>query len=264
MIGKKIRIERILDRNSGRTVIVPMDHGVTVGPIPGLEDMRTAVSNVVRGGANAVLVHKGIVEAGHRETGRDCGLIIHLSAGTSLSPDPNVKELVCTVEEAIRLGADAVSVHINLGAETENHMLRQLGMVGERCMHWQMPLIAMMYTRGAKISNEFDAANVKHAARVGAELGADIVKVPYTGSVESFREVTGGCPVPVVIAGGEKMDSDAAILAMVKDSLDAGAAGLSIGRNAFQHAHPDRMIQALCAIVHENASVEKAEALLAG
>jgi predicted phospho-2-dehydro-3-deoxyheptonate aldolase len=262
MIGKRIRMERILDRNSGRTVIVPMDHGVTVGPIAGLEDMRTAVSNVVRGGANAVLMHKGMVHAGHRETGRDIGLIVHLSAGTTLSPDPNVKELVCTLEEAIKLGADAVSVHINLGAETENHMLRQLGQVGERCQNWQMPLIAMMYTRGAKIQNEFDVKNVKHAARVGAELGADIVKAPYTGSVESFREVVQGCPVPVVIAGGEKMESDRDILTVVRDSLAAGAAGLSIGRNAFQHKHPERMIRALCAIVHHEASEEEAEAIL--
>lgn len=264
MIGKKIRMERIIDRNSGRTVIVPMDHGVTVGPIAGLENMRTAVSNVVRGGANAVLIHKGIVQAGHRETGRDVGLIVHLSAGTTLSPDPNVKELVCTVEEAIKLGADAVSVHINLGAETENHMLRQLGHIGERCSHWQMPLIAMMYTRGAKVGNEFDVANVKHAARVGAELGADIIKVPYTGSVESFRQVTEGCPVPVVIAGGDKMDSDQAIFAIVKEALEAGAAGLSIGRNAFQHAQPVAMIQALCAIVHNNVSAEEAVAKLNG
>jgi class I fructose-bisphosphate aldolase len=98
MIGKKIRLERIIDRNSRRTVIIPMDHGVTVGPIEGLADMRDAVSKVVAGGANAILMHKGIVRAGHRGTGRDVGLIIHLSAGTSMSPDPNAKELVCTVE----------------------------------------------------------------------------------------------------------------------------------------------------------------------
>ena len=123
MIGKKIRLERIIDRNSGKTVIIPMDHGVTVGPIPGLEDMREAVSGVVAGGANAILMHKGIVGAGHRGTGKDVGLIIHLSGGTTLSPDPNAKKLVCTVEEAIQLGADAVSVHINLGAETDKDML---------------------------------------------------------------------------------------------------------------------------------------------
>jgi len=262
MIGKKIRLERIIDRNSGKTVIIPMDHGVTVGPIAGLEDMREAVSRVVAGGANAILMHKGIVRAGHRGTGRDVGLIIHLSGGTALSPDPNAKELVCTVEEAIKLGADAVSIHINLGAETDREMLAQLGFVSESCLEWQMPLVAMMYTRGPKIKNEFDVAYVKHAARVGAELGADIVKVPYTGSVETFKEVTGGCPVPVVIAGGPKMGSDEDIFRMVEGALQAGAAGLSIGRNAFQHKNPEKMVAALCKMVHEGASVEQATKML--
>ena len=195
---------------------------------------------------------------GNRGTGEDVGLIIHLSGGTSLSPDPNAKELVCTVEEAIKLGADAVSVHINLGAETDRQMLRQLGQVSERCLDWQMPLVAMMYTRGPKIQDEYNVANVKHAARVGAELGADIVKVVYTGTVESFAGVVEGCPVPVVIAGGAKMGSDEEIFNMVDGALQAGAAGVSIGRNAFQHEDPTKMVQALSKMVHHNASVEEA------
>ncbi|MHC4618606.1 MAG: 2-amino-3,7-dideoxy-D-threo-hept-6-ulosonate synthase [Planctomycetota bacterium] len=263
MIGKKIRLERIIDRNSAKTVIIPMDHGVTVGPVEGLADMRITVSKVVAGGANAILMHKGMVRAGHRGAGTDVGLIIHLSAGTSMSPDPNAKELVCTVEEALKLGADAVSVHINLGAETDKEMLAQLGFISERCLQWQMPLVAMMYTRGQKIKDEFDVGNVKHAARVGAELGADIVKVPYTGSVETFAEVVRGCPVPVVIAGGPKMDSDEDIFKMVEGALKAGAAGLSIGRNAFQHKNPDKMVAALSKMVHHAAGIEEAVALLA-
>jgi predicted phospho-2-dehydro-3-deoxyheptonate aldolase len=262
MIGKMIRLERIIDRNSHRTVIIPMDHGVTVGPIEGLADMRSAISKVVAGGANAILMHKGVVRAGHRGGGKDVGLIIHLSAGTSISPDPNAKELVCTVEEAIKFGADAVSVHINLGAETDKEMLGQLGFISERCLQWQMPLVAMMYTRGPKIKDEYDVNNVKHAARVGAELGADIVKVTYTGSVDSFSEVVQGCPVPVVIAGGPKMDSDQDIFKMVDGALKAGAAGLSIGRNAFQHKKPDKLVQALSKMVHKNASVEEAVKIL--
>jgi fructose-bisphosphate aldolase / 2-amino-3,7-dideoxy-D-threo-hept-6-ulosonate synthase len=262
MIGKKIRLERIIDRNSRKTVIIPMDHGVTVGPIEGLADMRTAVSNVVAGGANAILMHKGIVRAGHRGTGRDVGLIIHLSAGTSLSPDPNAKELVCTVEEAMKLGADAVSVHINLGAETDREMLRQLGQISERCFEWQMPLVAMMYTRGPKIKDEYNVENVKHAARVGAELGADIVKVVYTGDVQSFAAVVEGCPVPVVIAGGPKMGSDEEIFNMVQGALEAGAAGVSIGRNAFQHKTPTKMVQALSKMVHAAAAVNDAIKIL--
>lgn len=262
MIGKKIRLERIIDRDSHNTVIIPMDHGVTVGPIEGLADMRQTISKVVAGGANAILMHKGVVRAGHRGAGKDVGLIIHLSGGTAISPDPNAKELVCTVEEAIKLGADAVSVHINLGAQTDKEMLWQLGHISERCLEWQMPLVAMMYTRGPKIKDEYDVEYVKHAARVGAELGADIVKVPYTGSVESFTDVVSGCPVPVVIAGGPKMDSDEDIFKMVAGALAAGAAGLSIGRNAFQHKDPTKIVQALSKMVHKGASVKEAIAVL--
>jgi fructose-bisphosphate aldolase/2-amino-3,7-dideoxy-D-threo-hept-6-ulosonate synthase len=262
MIGKAIRMERIIDRNSQKTVIVPMDHGVTVGPIEGLADMRMTISKVVSGGANAILMHKGMVRAGHRGTGQDVGLIIHLSAGTSLSPDPNAKELVCTVEEAIKLGADAVSIHINIGAETDRDMLRQFGLVSERCMFWQMPLVTMMYTRGPKVRDEYDVENVKLAARAGAELGADIVKVVYTGTPQTFREVVKGCPVPVVIAGGPKMGSDEEIFRMVEGALKAGAAGISIGRNAWQHKTPEKMVRALSKMVHEDATVEEAMKVL--
>jgi len=264
MLGKQIRMERIMDRNSGRTVIVPMDHGVTAGPMAGLTDMRSTVGEVAAGGANAVLMHKGMVRHAHRGGGSDVGLIVHLSAGTILSPDPNVKELVCTVEEALKLGADAVSVHVNLGARTDNMMLRQLGMVGEKCMEWQMPLLAMMYACGPKIKDEFDVGPVGHAARVGAELGADIVKVVYTGSSKSFAEVVEGCPVPVVIAGGPKCHNDVEMLRAVAEALEAGAAGISIGRNIFQHANPRSIVRALSAMVHQEVDVEQALEILGG
>ncbi len=262
MIGKQIRIERIINRNTGKMVVVPMDHGTTIGPIPGLEDMRETVSKVVNGGANAILMHKGMVQAGHRGGGRDVGLIIHLSAGTSLSPDPNTKVPVCSVEEAIKLGADAISIHVNIGAETDADMVRHFGEVSSACVTWGMPLLAMVYTRGPKIESEFDVKYVKHAARLGAELGADIVKVNYTGSPESFGEVVSGCPIPVVIAGGEKVETDEELLQMVAGSVKAGGAGASIGRNAFQHADPEGIVRAISMMVHEGASVKESKKFL--
>ena len=228
-IGKAIRLERIIDRNTGRTVIIPMDHGISIGPIEGLIDWTATVDAVAEGGANAIVQHKGLVETGHRGSGKDVGLIIHMSASTSLAPDPNSKTLVCTIEETIQFGADAVSIHINIGAEDEKEMLQDFGVVSREARRWGMPLLAMMYTRGPKIKNQYDPAMVKHAARVGAELGADIVKVPYTGTPETFRDVVEGCFVPVVIAGGEKMDTDQDILEMVKGALDAGGLGFLLG-----------------------------------
>ena len=201
--------------------------------------------------------HKGLVETGHRGSGKDVGLILHLSASTSLAPDPNSKTLVCTIEEAIELGADAVSIHINIGAEDERRMLHDFGAVSREARRWGMPLLAMMYTRGPKIASQYDPALVKHAARVGAELGADIVKVPYTGSPDTFFEVVEGCFVPVVIAGGEKMDTDEDILKMVRGAMEAGGAGISIGRNVFQHHDPTRIVRAMSGIVHNGMGLDE-------
>lgn len=257
MIGKRIRLERIVNRNTGNTVIVPMDHGLSMGPIEGLHDMARIVDAVAEGGANAVVLHKGLVGFGHRGYGRDIGLIIHLSGSTSLSEDPNAKVLVCTVEEAIKLGADAVSVHVNIGSRTEAEQLREMGRVVRDCMEWNMPLVAMMYPRGSGI-NQYDEKAVALAARVGAELGADIVKTNFTGSVESFKRVVRGCPVPVVVAGGPKMSSEEELLRMVEMAMEAGARGVAIGRNVFQAENPTKITRAIAMIVHENASVEDA------
>ena len=258
MIGKDIRLERIIDRVTGRAVIVPMDHGVSVGPILGITNMKDAMSQVAEGGANAVVVHKGIVARGHRGGGPDMGLIVHMSASTSLCPEPNAKTLVCSVEEAMKLGADAVSVHVNIGDDHEKEMLTDLGKVAKKANEWGMPLLAMVYPRGRNIQDEYAPEAVQHAARLGAELGADIVKVSYTGSPDTFRKVVEGCHVPVIIAGGPKMDSDQAILEMVKGAIDAGGAGTSIGRNVFQHNNPTKIVQALHMVVHNNASVDEA------
>jgi fructose-bisphosphate aldolase/2-amino-3,7-dideoxy-D-threo-hept-6-ulosonate synthase len=257
-VGKAIRFERIFDRKTKKTVIVPMDHGVTMGPIKGLYDMAKTVDLVAEGGANAVLGHRGLPLYGHRGYGRDVGLILHLSASTILGPDPNHKVLVMTVEDALRLGADGVSIHVNIGAEDEAEMLKNLGEISAKCRYWGMPLLVMMYPRGRKIESEHDVEVVKVAARAGAELGADIIKTNYTGDPDSFKEVVRGCPAPVVIAGGPKMETDRDVLEMVEGAIEAGGAGTSIGRNIFQHDNPTKMTRAIARIVHEGWSAEEA------
>jgi len=262
MIGKKIRMERIINRKTKRTVIAPMDHGVSIGPVKGIVNMSKTIESISNGGANAVLMHKGIVELGHRGYGKDIGLIVHLSASSSLSPDPNNKVRVTTVEKAIQLGADAVSVHVNIGSETEADMLVELGFVAETCGQWGIPLIAMMYPRGEKIKNEHDVALVKHAARVGSEIGADIIKTNYTGDPDSFIEVVEGALVPVVIAGGPKVETDRELLEMVRDSLEVGGAGVAFGRNLFQAKDPGKITRAIAEVVHKDLDVEEALKLM--
>jgi fructose-bisphosphate aldolase/2-amino-3,7-dideoxy-D-threo-hept-6-ulosonate synthase len=154
-----------------------------------------------------------------------------------------------------------VSIHVNIGAEDEAEMLKDLGNISASCREWGMPLVAMMYPRGKKIDKlggEHSVEAVKLAARCGAELGADIIKTNYTGDPDSFKEVTGGCPAPVVIAGGPKMDTDKDILEMVHGAISAGGAGTSIGRNIFQHKNPVAIVSAISKIVHDGADVERA------
>jgi len=255
-LGKTIRLERIINRETKRCIIVPLDHGVTAGPISGLVDARKAVAEAAEGGADAVLMHKGLVRCSHRGCGRDVGLIVHLSAGTALSPSPNTKVLVTTVQEALRLGADAVSVHVNLGDEAENAMLADFGRIAREAEDWGMPLLAMVYARGPRIKDPFAPEVVAHCARIATELGADMVKVPYCGDIDSFRQVVEGCRIPLVIAGGEKMASTREFLHMAKDSITAGGSGLSVGRNVFQHPCPRDLVAALFGIVHGGKEVD--------
>jgi fructose-bisphosphate aldolase/2-amino-3,7-dideoxy-D-threo-hept-6-ulosonate synthase len=263
MLGKKIRLERILDRNTKRGVIIPLDHGVTDGPIDGLVNLSETIDKIAAGGANAVIGHIGLPLHGHRQHGKDIGLILQLSASTALNPiDPNEKVIVNTVERSLKMGADGVSVHINIGSQTEASQLKALGMIAGTCLEWGIPLLAMMYPRGQGITGDpHEAKFVKIAARVGAELGADIVKTYYTGDVKSFKEVTRGCPVPVVIAGGSKL-SDEETLEMIEGSMQGGGAGIAMGRNAFQHKHPDKLVAAACAIVHGGKTAKEALKIL--
>ena len=256
-IGKSIRIERIINRNSKKTIIIPMDHGLTVGSIDGLEDMASMIDKVALGGANAILEHSGMVGAGHRHSGEDIGLIIHLSGATNLSPDPDRKVLVCSVERALKMGADGCSIHINIGADEEPEMLQDASMVIESCREWGMPLLAMMYPRGKKIKNEHDPEVVNIAVRAGAELGADIVKTNYTGDIDSFKKIVKGVHIPVIIAGGPKMDTNEDLLTMVHDSIQAGGSGVAFGRNIFQSKDPTKLVAAIAKIVHENNSVDE-------
>ena len=127
-----------------------------------------------------------------------------------------------------------------------------------------MPLLAMMYPRGAKVKDQYDVEVVAHAARVGAELGADMIKTNYTGSPDTFKTVVEGCPVPVIIAGGPKVETDEELLTMVSDAISVGGKGVAIGRNVFQHDNPTKIVRAIASIVHEKASVNEALTQLKG
>lgn len=246
MIGKLRRLRRII--RNGRTLIMPMDHGVSKieHGLENVEEILKAVSDYI----DAVVLHKGVVKNSKIVADLEIGLIVHLSASTSLSKDPNDKRIVSSVEHAIALGADAVSVHVNIGSETEARQLEELGKVCELADCYGIPTLAMMYPRG-KV--EVNVDTVTQAARVGYELGADIVKVPY---VDNFSQVTKFCKVPLVIAGGSK-ESEYELLKKVEIALNSGACGVAVGRNIFSSSSPRDIAKALHHIIHDGMSVEE-------
>jgi predicted phospho-2-dehydro-3-deoxyheptonate aldolase len=261
MIGKLIRLERIIDRNSRRTVIVPMDHGVTLGPIPGLQDMKATVSKVVAGGANALIIHKGIVAAGHRRSGKDIGLIVHLSGSTSLSPDPNAKVPVCTVEEAIRLGADAVAVAAFLKGTTEAAHIRMIADCVREAARYGLPVISHAYSRdftGKVATVSFKPEDIAWAAHCAVECGADVVKVPYCGDVTAYKQIVADCPVPLVAAGGPQAKDLEAALGMMAEVVQSGARGATIGRNIWGVAQITAAVHAFKAVILDGKTPKEA------
>lgn len=244
MATSPIRTARLTRDN--HWIMVPLDHGTSMGPLPGLTDPRVALQAAAAGGATCVTLHKGLLGTAHAFADR-LGILLHLSASTDGGPDPHDKRLVATVEEALRHGCDGVSIHLNIGSATEAHQLEDAGRIATACNQWGVPLVTMAYPRGPHVKDPYDARLLAHAARLAAELGADAVKVPYSGN-DTFRDVIQGCPVPVLVAGGPRRSSFDAFLDDLKTARRLGAAGCSVGRNIFQHPDPTTAVRAVAAV----------------
>jgi fructose-bisphosphate aldolase / 2-amino-3,7-dideoxy-D-threo-hept-6-ulosonate synthase len=251
--GTAARLERI--GRDGRYVVVPMDHGITLGAVRGLKNIEATIDAVTRGGADAVLTQKGIAPRVHPNK-NDAGYIVHLNASTTIGPDSNDKRTTGTVEDAIRAGADAVSFHINVGSNHEPKQTSELARVCSEADRFGLPVLAMSYARGPGI-DEHDAESLGHAVRLAEEVGADVVKTAYSGDAESFEHVVESTRLPVIIAGG-KPEGDRATLAAVRGAIDAGAAGVSIGRSVFQHDDPEAIAHAVAGVVHDDLPAEDA------
>jgi len=182
--ARQLRLRRLYRHRAGRLLVVPLDHTVTTGPIVHGGHLDDLVGPIARHGADAIVLHKGSLRHVDPAWFRDVALVVHLSASTAHALDPDAKRLVCGVEEALRLGADAVSVHVNLGAREEPRQLEDLAEVAEACERWSVPLLAMVYPRGPRVTDPADPERVAHAVTVAAELGADLVKTVYPGSME--------------------------------------------------------------------------------
>ncbi|CAL9375009.1 2-amino-4,5-dihydroxy-6-oxo-7-(phosphonooxy)heptanoate synthase [Streptomyces sp. enrichment culture] len=248
--ARSLRLRRLFRHGDGRLLVVPLDHSVTDGPLRrgGLDPLLGELTGT---GVDAVVLHKGSLRHVGHDWFRDMSLIVHLSVSTRHAPDPDAKYLVAHVDEALRLGADAVSVHVNMGSPQEARQIADMAAVAGECDRWNVPLLAMVYARGPQIPDSRAPELVAHAATLAADLGADVVKTDYAGTPEDMAEVVRACPIPVIVAGGPRSSDTDTVLAHVSDALRGGAAGVAMGRNVFQADRPGRMAATIARLVHE-------------
>jgi DhnA family fructose-bisphosphate aldolase class Ia len=236
----------------GRAVVVAMD-GARNGPARGLERPLEAVARVVAGGADAIMTTFGMARA-------VAGVLGHTGLILALDSEGPIADY--GVEEALRFGADAVELKVFPGNPQETK-LADLRRLAAGCAAWGMPLLAEPIPVSFRDTSAHTVENVAKAARIGAEAGADFVKVHYVGPVEAYRQVTESCYVPVLILGGPAKDDPRDALQLASDALAAGARGVVFGRNIVTHPRPDRMVGALAELIHGGATVEAAARTLA-
>lgn len=246
--GKTIRLNRLL-ASDGRTVIAALDHGIAgMRPLAALERPAEIISQVIAGGADAILTTPGIA----RECAacfRHVGLIVRADAGpTALTGRWGETRVALGVEDALRLGADGVAAMGIVGADGESESLRGLASLAARCHEWGVALLAEMLP-GGFTAPEVTVEQIAVAARLGAELGADIIKIRHAGPPESYRTVVNACYRPLVILGGSQQTPEQ-FLAQVRGAMDAGAVGVAVGRNLWQHPDPAAMTRELARAVH--------------
>jgi 2-amino-4,5-dihydroxy-6-oxo-7-(phosphonooxy)heptanoate synthase len=253
--GKDRRLARLSRHGDDRYLFVPLDHSVSDGPIAPADQFAHLVGEVVAGGADGIVLHKGRARAVDAEVLADCALLVHLSASTAHAPDVDAKVLVGDVEDAIRLGADAVSVHVNIGSDTESLQLADLGAVAAACDRWGMPLLAMVYARGPRVADSADPALLSHVVNIAADLGVDIVKTVLASPVERMADVIGDSPLPVIVAGGGAHDES--VTDFAASALAAGCRGLAVGRRVFGSPQPRKTVAELTGLIHGHAGCDR-------
>lgn len=214
-----------------------MDHTVTDGPFTDARGYDALLGTLADNGADAIVVHKGRLRLLPPSVYAKLAVVVHLSASTKYAADPTFKYQVAEVEDCLRRGADAVSVHVNIGSLTEDRQLRSMADVADACERAGLPLLAMVYPRGPGIKDHPELNTLLHAASLAVDLGADIVKLPLHGPVTAMKRVIDSCPIPVLAAGGAQV-SDHQFGAFVADVMTSGARGLAAGRNIFMAADP--------------------------
>jgi DhnA family fructose-bisphosphate aldolase class Ia len=261
--GKRIRLGRLIETETSTCLIVAIDHGMTSPRfLPGLFDTGQRVEQAIAGGANVLMLGRGMAKAHAHRFRPETSLALMLTASAAGRPSGATITPVGSVEEALRAGADAVVVYVALAGENEPEMISHLSRVGETCEFKGMPLIAEAeypnaYQSLDSMSETLGPEYLKRNARLCAELGADIVKVNWPGDARSFEEILRACGKPVVLAGGSRI-SDLELLTRMAEARKAGAVGCSVGRNVFEHGMPQAITAAISRIFRDGWTARQA------
>ncbi len=251
--GMKNRLSRIIKPDTKKTVMLAVDHGYFLGPISKLEDPKKTIDPLLPY-ADALMPTRGTVR-NCIESAIDIPLVMRVSGGNSVvGEDLSNETITMSIEDAIRMNVSAMALSIYVGAKHEHQTLANLAKLVDMGEKYGIPVLAV--TAVGKELGKRDARFLSLCCRIAAELGAHFVKTYYC---ENFEKVVNGCPIPIVIAGGPKMDTETQVFEIAYDAIQKGASGVDFGRNVWQNPHPVAMIKAIRAIVHENAKVEEAQ-----
>jgi putative autoinducer-2 (AI-2) aldolase len=250
--GMRNRLSRLI-KSDGHCQFLPIDHGYFQGPTRCLERPQDTIRELLPF-ADGLFVTRGVLRASI-DPDIETPIILRVSGGTSVVGNDLANEVITTsAEEMIRLNVAAVGLSIFVGTEYEKQTLQNLANLVDTCEGCGIPVMAV--TAVGKELEKRTARYLGLACRIAAELGAKIVKTYY--SAEDFDKVTNGCPVPVVIAGGPRCDTELEVFNFVHDGMQKGAIGVNLGRNVWQHQHPVAMMRALSSVIHENATPKQA------
>ena len=258
LLGEQVHLNRLLSNPNGKYLGITVDHAMARGVLPGLESIEKLIGQIVDGNPDALTMHKGLAAYCFWKYAAKVPLVVKCTTFSPVHPTMDVQ--VCTVKEAIGLGADAISVGAIVLGEHQPSQLETLSKLSCDAHANGLPVLAHIYPRG--LANKEDwtkPQNVKYAVRLGAELGVNIVKTMYTGDVESFATVVAATPAKVAVAGGDAgLKSVSECLQLARDVLDAGGVGITFGRCIFQYENPAALIKALGKVIHEDFSVKDA------
>jgi 3-hydroxy-5-phosphonooxypentane-2,4-dione thiolase len=243
--GMKNRLARIFRPESGRTVMLAIDHGYFQGPTTGLERVDLSIVPILPG-ADALMVTRGVLRSAIPPTHRG-GVVVRASGGPSILKDLSNERIALDVEDAARLNVDALAVQVFIGGEQETQSVENMTKLVDAGYRYGIPVLGVTAV-GKDLTR--DARYLGLATRICAELGAQVVKTYYVS--EGFEQVTAGCPVPIVMAGGKKLPEREA-LEMAYRAIQEGAAGVDMGRNIFQSEAPAAMLRAVARVVHDGA-----------